>query len=483
MTKLVDYLTMVCSGTGQSTFYNSKADQERALACVHTDMLGSNRRLYALSAALPITDKSRQLILKNLLSSGSLCEDPLLEGHVISMTVGDLQFNRVLNMFMDLREAKTNNSRTRRLGKLIWKMVDEFRAIKYRDKIRTVLRHCHIAEDKDPVKAEIHQWIFGPYHKRGRAELTADDIKHNSKIKSRILAPTNYDELFHLPYDIARDIAVNVHKKNATEFEREFVGKDGQKGRGRATKKETMRARQKTKDTNVDFNRFALFDLLMHGYRNETDRTAIMPIARQKAKAIAAGLNLPEKVAIIVDNSVSSLGSAERQFQPIAMITAIALVCQESDVSVSTFYVGEKSEDGWLKAGGSSNLRKPLVDALVTRPDLVLILSDGYENVQMGSVNQILNSKAVVDSKITTMHINPVTASESNQNTRTLSDRALTFGVASPEQLPMVTLMALASQDPQLLEPMFSEVEKNLKNGDYEAAKLATRIANIPTLV
>lgn len=484
MTKLVDYLNMVCSGTGQSTFYNTREEQEHALLNTHMTMFMDNRRLYLLSAALPITDKSRQIILKNILSNGKDCKDSVLESNVINMAVEDLQFNRVLNMFMDLREQKVNNSRTRKLGKLIWEMVDEFRAIKYRDKVRVVLRHCHIPEGTNPTKAEIHRWIFGPYHKRQRAELQASDIQYNEKIRSRILAATQYEKVFDLPYDIARDIAVNVYKKDATEFEREFAGKDGTKGKGQVTKKESMRARQKTKDTSIDFNRFTIFELFMHGYKNPTDRDEILPVIKQKAKKIAEGLNFPGKVALVIDNSISTLGSLERQFQPIAMISAIATICQASDSDVKAFYVS-KPKDGdedWLKASGSTNLRKQLVDALVTRPDLVLILSDGYENVCSGSVNQILNSKAVIDSKITVMHINPVTAAESSENTRTLSDRAMTFSVSSPEQLPMITLMALASQDPGLLEPMFSEVERNLRLGDYKAAKLATRIANVPVL-
>lgn len=482
MSKLVEYLTMTCSGTGQSTFYNTKAEQEKVLSDSHSEMLVEDRRLYALSVALPITDKSRQLILNNLLKTGVSCEDPELEGHVMSMAVEDLPFNRVLNMFMELRNSKVNNSRTRRLGRLIWNMVDDFRAVKYRNKIRTLLRHCRISEGSDPQKAEIHRWIFGVNNKRGRAKLKATDIKYNPKIKSRILATTKYDELFNLPYDIARDIAVNVHGKNPKEFERQFVGKDGKKGKGNASRKETMRARQKTSDTTVDFSRFSIFELLMHAYRNEADKAEILPFANQKAREIADGLNLPEKVALVVDNSVSSLGSAERLFQPLAMITAITKACEFSDSDVQTFFVGPEPVDGYLRANGPSNLRKPVVDALLTRPDLVLILSDGYENVRAGSVNQILHTKAVIDSGISVMHLNPVAAIESNAKARVLSDRAMAFGVASPEQLPMVTLVALAAQDPILLEPMFESVESNLKLGDYKAAKLATRLSGMPAL-
>ena len=119
----------------------------------------------------------------------------------------------------------------------------------------------------------------------------------------------------------------------------------------------------------------------------------------------------------------------------------------------------------------------------MTRPDLVIILSDGYENVRAGSVNSIMSTKAVQNSGISVMHLNPVAAVESDRKSRSLSDKIMTFGLSSPEQLPMVTLVGLAAQDPALLEPMFGEVERCIKSGDYKNARLATKVAGLPALV
>src|SRR5215831_16893570 len=162
---LVNYLTLACTGTGQATFYNSRQDQEKALEEAHLEMLQSSRRIYALTAALPVNDRSRQLILQNLLGTGRLVEDVLLEGQVIGLVVSDMQFNRVLNLFGDLRTKKVNNHRVRRLGQYIWQQVDAYRAIKYAPKVRAVLRHCHIGEGTDPARAELHRWLFGKIKK------------------------------------------------------------------------------------------------------------------------------------------------------------------------------------------------------------------------------------------------------------------------------------------------------------------------------
>jgi hypothetical protein len=477
---LVDYLTMACAGTGQSSFYNTREEQEAALVKAHGNLMRDNRRVYALSAALPINDRSRQMVLENLLGTGKLCEDGELENHVIKMVVADMQFNRVLNLFMTLREKKVNNTRTRKLGLAIWARIDAFRAIKYANKVRTLLRHCHIPEGDDPAKAEIHRWVFGG--NKNRPVMKADDIKHNPKLKSRLLAPTNYEKCFDLPFDIARDIAVAHHGKKADEFQREFAGHGNKEGKGTVTRKESLRARKQTGDSTVDFNRFSIFDLLMHGYRTPGDRVDIVEMVKEKALGIAAGLNLPEKVAVVVDNSTSSIGSAERQFQPLAMISAVATIVGATDAEVSFHYTGPEP-DGWIKAEGATNLRRPFVDALLTRPQLVVILSDGYENVRAGSINSIMSTKAVQESGISIMHLNPVAAVESGQKARSLSDKIMTFGLSAPEQLPMVTLFGLAAQDPALLEPMFAAVEENVRQGNYKAARLATRVAGLPALV
>src|SRR5262249_10543071 len=56
---LADYLTLACTGTGQATFYNAAEDQERALEAAHAELLRTDRRIYGLTAALPVNDRSR----------------------------------------------------------------------------------------------------------------------------------------------------------------------------------------------------------------------------------------------------------------------------------------------------------------------------------------------------------------------------------------------------------------------------------------
>lgn len=119
--------------------------------------------------------------------------------------------------------------------------------------------------------------------------------------------------------------------------------KDEEKGteeivaKGTVTRKESLRARKVTGDSKVDFTRFGLYELLMHAHQNPGDVAAVMVAVKRKAKEIAGMLRLPPKVALVVDNSVSALGSAERRFQPLATMEAVVYVfsnCEGTDTKV-----------------------------------------------------------------------------------------------------------------------------------------------------
>ncbi len=508
---LVQYLTVACTGTGQATFYNTKGDQESALALVHNGLLWEDRRRYALSAALPLTDRSKQLVLENLLATGAETTDPALEAHILRFVVEMLPFNRVLNLFATLRQKKVNNARTRRLGRLLWEQfADDYRVIKYRDKFRTLLRHCHIPEGDDPARAELHQWIFGKITR-------PQNVQHHPRLRSRLLAKKEYACVFDLPFDIARDIAINSHSKTVEQFTKEFAGRqsnlaqDDPQTKGTITRKESLRARKVTQDAAVDFRKFSVFELVMHAYRVPADRPGVRAALDERARPLAGQLSLPAQVAVVVDNSVSALGSAERRFQPLAMIASVWEVLKVApSADVSMHYVGPEPEDGFLKAEGATDLRRPLVEALLRRPELVILLSDGYENVRAGSVAQILATKAVQASRIRFLHLNPVTARETltqadplsflagaadqsavggevfgrgNAGVRQLGESVPTFGLSDVDQLPMITLLGQAAADVRLLDPVFDRLETALKEGDYRAARLATRMRRLPASV
>src|SRR5262249_11703154 len=161
------------------------------------------------------------------------------------------------------------------------------------------------------------------------------------------------------------------HGKKPDEFEREFAaaGKAEAGTPGTAvTRKESLRARAHTGDTAVDFRRFSLQELLLHAHRNPHDGPAVLGVVREKARELAGRIGAPARTALGVDNSASALGPPERRYHPLALIEAIVHVLARSGQEVSCHYVGPAPRDGLLVAEGATDLRRPLVAALLTRP-------------------------------------------------------------------------------------------------------------------
>ena len=110
MNVLLEYLSFACIGTGQATFYNTKQEQEAALSRLHTAALAENRRIYALSALLPVNDRSKQIVLLNLLIAGRQRQDAELEWQLIQAIAQILPFNRILNLFLEIQQRSVRRA-------------------------------------------------------------------------------------------------------------------------------------------------------------------------------------------------------------------------------------------------------------------------------------------------------------------------------------------------------------------------------------
>ncbi|MHC5022204.1 MAG: hypothetical protein ACYTGX_19310 [Planctomycetota bacterium] len=139
------------SGTamGRATFYNSREEQEAAEERAHAAAFGADRTLYGVLAALPgTTDRTRGRCVRTLLASpvpdGTPAELVELETRLLGHLVGGLTPPRRLRLFTDLRAARVNNARTRRV--ILSQCLDtpklELWAVRYRSKLRSALRHA-----------------------------------------------------------------------------------------------------------------------------------------------------------------------------------------------------------------------------------------------------------------------------------------------------------------------------------------------------
>ncbi|MBC8136951.1 MAG: VWA domain-containing protein [Fibrella sp.] len=101
------------------------------------------------------------------------------------------------------------------------------------------------------------------------------------------------------------------------------------------------------------------------------------------------------KVALVFDTSASLQGYGEREYCLAASaVTLWRLLCRVSAEPVSVFGTSDESEIiGSLPTlGGATDLASALLDALATKPSLVIVLSDGYENRYAGDLARVTAS-------------------------------------------------------------------------------------------
>jgi hypothetical protein len=93
-------------------------------------------------------------------------------------------------------------------------------------------------------------------------------------------------------------------------------------------------------------------------------------------------------LALIVDASHSTLGYGERMYCTISQSWALRLVLGKRCARLAVFVVGDKSDPP--EPQGATDLVAPLLDALAEDPDVVAIVTDGYENRSAGELAQVI---------------------------------------------------------------------------------------------
>lgn len=479
-TGLVQFLEVACTNIGQATFYNTENEQLAQLMTLHATLLLSNRRYYSLMGLLPINDFSKTMILRGLLATGRSRPqvDEKLEWTLIKAIADDLPITRLLRFFVDnITEnnadtggKKLNNARVRRLGQRIWDKANAYQVIKYRDKYKTIIRHCRLkpGSSQGEEKLELQNWLFGKLKK-------PEQVVKCDLLRQRLQAGKGDQQaLMSLPFDVAEGIALTRFKMNRSQFISAFSQQ------GNASKKEVMRARSQNKtEVAIDFSKYELLELIRYAQNNPSDWPEIYPHLENVAHKLAVNLILPEKVALVVDNSLSMKGKESRKNYPIAFAEAITRICLGTDSEVKVWFTNPISlTNGTFTVGGATDLRLPLAKAITSRPDTVIVISDGYENQSSGTVAAILNTNAVKNSGIAFFQINPVAATEAKSATRSLASEIKLMAIADIKQFPLAFLISQCQTNPDLLISHLNHVYQALQRGDLRQAKAIAQLKN-----
>lgn len=419
--------------TGQKEFYSDGHGQSVSIGFLHSYMLGNYRRMYARILACGVNHFNQALIVGNLLASGR--DTPRAhreeENALVTRAVRLLPTHRAMHLLADLKRRRVNNRRARALTRafLLAEPSRDFRAVKYRESFRAAALHAHV-----PFVGEL-----APFFLRGFRERKFETPLFESFRQAHYAEKAIYD----LPFTIAEGLAAK-HKVPRERFLERIAP--------RLTQGERFRLQA------------ASHDALGESFEVELDRMPItrlasyvlsLPLAerRQRASELDAALDDAARrsarrsgvrfghVACVLDRSYSSAGSREKRKRPLAVALAAARVLRATSERLSTFWTADTPVEIEVQPRGATDLATPILAALRTEPEMLVIVSDGYDNDPPGLAGEVLEVARRLRPNCFVIHVNPVYDTESLAP-RSLSPRVPTMGIRDGDDIP--TLVAFA---------------------------------------
>ncbi len=471
---LVAFIDTLTVSTGKSTFYATGEDLEAAQEKIHSNIFSMNRGIYTICLVLNgITPNSLQLGILNLLGSpwnaSTRSIIPMeFENIIIDSIISGMRPNVGINTFTKIRNKSINRKEVRRKAVAYVLRPDniEFRAVKYRKKLRKILHYgigqdvCHkiksvLDTTTDAVNPQERIKMFKTLAKYAGRPMhdftdlyTVSFILGNERLihpelkllRAYINSKTNLSEGAKLPSMVLEGIRgtyhPNVPKDKVLELTRNTMS---------AVEAKNVQAKAASTNTEVDVNwdsrTITIVDAYIYlmkrrGDISEQERQNIFNAISRKA--IRAAQHMPARykhISIVSDFSRSMAGSEEQPNRPIAIIQAIRAILMNITDTYENIECGGTIIDNVVYPEGNSRLAYSVAEAFLTNPDAVYILSDGYENRASGRVNEtmsIIRNRLNIDTPV--FHINPVQSSETKlSGIRNLSEYVSTLPVNSEE--------------------------------------------------
>lgn len=486
---LLSLVEMSSTATGQSTFYNSKEEQDKAALAAHSAVFQLDRGVYSALMTLPgVTDFSKQAAMFNLLSTAYPTEKRLsmsvtMETKLIKYLLTTMPVHRVLNLFIKLAEQKQNSNRIRKISlKYIFGSDRlDFWAVKYRNKLAQVISHAIGKRRTGIIKkicakpyeawtieeATIYTDNIGKHVKgdRNRAIqnvgfiLRAEGMNINGEASKYLQAynsaKVDINAGKDLPPEVLEGIRSQYHPDVPKEKVLELTAKT-------ATATQAMRSQKRAKKANVEvkFDPFKMDAVKLYIYSFNEGMTedigkALTAKARNTAKSMLSSYG---KVGILVDNSRSMEGGKTQKYRPLSVGLALRDVIKEaSDNAVIRYSDGNGVRGRMAYPQNGTNLARGLIELYEENPDVIYIISDGYENQAAGRVGEVISlAKNKLGLDIPVIHLNPVAASEV-VGVRQLGSSTV-LSVSSPESFAQMSLRTgLLSALDRTLEAFFTK--------------------------
>ncbi len=429
---LVMFINACFAATHQNEYYTDRYERSVSVSFLHRYVMANYRRLYARAIAAGINHFNLSLILANLLEAGAPAdpEHRAEEGELIAAALRQLPANRAYGLLKTLQKRRINNRRTRAVVKrfLQWRQDPAFDAIKYRNKYRSAAAHAHVRLDDE----------FGTFLFRLKKPRQYKTPLFDKYRQAHYSASAIYD----LPFTVAESLAVR-HRVPRDVFLKKIEPKmtAAEKLRYQTTAARTKGARLDFDLSRAPLTRLALYVLSLPTAEriersNELHAALQQAASRTRSKSpLSLG-----RVAAVLDRSRSASGSREKRNRPLAVALAVSYLLRAAAAEYRACWtptITDGDPEFTVNPAGQTGLAEPMIDALEWQPDLIVIVSDGYENDPPQAVSQIAQvycHKLAGDKGPEMIHVNPVFDSD-HYSPRPLGSPIATVGLRDAEDL------------------------------------------------
>ncbi|MCY1004735.1 hypothetical protein OV079_03940 [Nannocystis pusilla] len=444
---LVVFLNACFCCTGQREFYSDGRAQTVSIEFLHDYIRGNYRRLYARTLAAGVNHFNRARIVTELLASSRHLEagERRDEGRLVIAALRSLPAPRAYRALLAVRARGVNNRRLRAIVRdfLSSRPDLQFDAIKYRGKLRDLILHTHLR-----LPGELGGFLFKGWKQRRYATPLLETFRQ---------AHFSDEAMYELPFTVAEGMAARRNIDRAV-FLRKIAP--------RLTALEKLRlqnaaAREGVKELAIDLaraglTRVAIYLLSLPSAERRERRSELQAALDGAARRCLreAPLALGRVVAVL-DRSHSTTGSPDKPRRSLAVALGVDALLRAASAEYMSFWTPAEGDPLLAGPRGQTDLTGPLLDALETRPDLVVVVSDGFDNDPTGGAGEICRVfKARLDpeGRTTIVHINPVFDAP-ELGPRRLGPGVPTLGLRDAEDLPTALAFArFAAGDLSLAE-------------------------------
>lgn len=460
---------------GRGSFYNTAAEAAEADARIHDAAFAVDRGLYGMLLLLPgVTDHSKQLGLERLLARPrGDAEASLLDGAqeklLITALARGLPPTRLLKFFGRLRRERVNNARTRKLilRSILASPRLELWATRYRRKLRAALEHA-LGKRMTGILRSILSKPAADRTAREEAILRAQALRHaegrdaatvleclgfvlglEDGLSLRLLkayrgAKDKLEAGRGLPYETLEGIRSRYHKDREHAEVLELTA-------ARMTQGQRLTLQRKAEEKGValafDPARHDAVRLYLYAFERGLE-PGIERALEARARKAAEGLALTGLHAgILVDASGSMAGDARQRLRPMATALAMRDAIAAAAGRVTTVVAGGVVEGRLVRPRGETALAEGLVSLLRSGPDVIFVVSDGYENAPAGRFAEVLDRVRGLGIATPVHQLSPVFAAEASGLRSLAPERAPALPVTRPEAMGVTLFKGLLLSD------------------------------------